>query len=64
MRELATVMVEETEKSNTEILNDIQLQHSRNYMSFEELYVYEISKYSYVKNSNNDDLGLEAGLEG
>jgi len=57
-------MVEETEKSAVEILNDIQLQHSQYHMSWEELYLYEIMRYSYYTDQNKDEFGLEGGNEG
>jgi hypothetical protein len=57
-------MVEETEKTAIEILNDLQLQNSQSYMSWEELYLYEIMRYSYYTDHNVDELGLEGGTEG
>jgi uncharacterized protein YgiM (DUF1202 family) len=57
-------MVEETEKTSIEILNDMQLQNSQSYMSWEELYLYEIMKYSFYADHNKDELGLEGGTDG
>jgi len=57
-------MVEETEKTSIEILNDLQLQNSQSYMSWEELYTYEIMRYSYYADHNVDELGLEGASEG
>ena len=57
-------MVEETEKTAIEIINDLQLQYSQTFMSWEELYLYEIMRYSYYTDHNKDELGLEGGTEG
>jgi len=57
-------MVEETEKTPVEIMNDLSLQHAQTYMSWEELYLYEIMRYSYYADNNLDELGLEGGTEG
>ncbi len=64
LRDLSNVMVEETEKNHIEIINDVQLQHSQLHMSWEEMFMYEVMRYSYYTDHNKDEFGLEGGLEG
>jgi hypothetical protein len=64
LRDLSNVMVEETEKNHIEITNSITLQNSQAYMTPDEIYLYEIMRYSYFTDHNKDELGLEGGFDG
>lgn len=64
LRDLSNVMVEETEKTQLDILNSLQFRESQYFMSWEEMYLYEIMRFSYYTDHNKDELGLEGGTEG
>ena len=65
LRELASVLVEETEKSHSEIMNDILYREMKNNLTADEMYMNEVKTLTYYFDRNfKDDLGLEYSTEG
>ena len=61
LRELASVLVEETEKTHSEILNDKLYRNMKNSLTVDEMYMNEVKTLTYYFDRNfNDDLGFES----
>lgn len=64
LRELANVMVEETEKTHFEVTRDEIFKEKFALLTNEERFYLEIEQLTYYTDNNTDDFGVEAGFEG
>jgi carbonic anhydrase/acetyltransferase-like protein (isoleucine patch superfamily) len=65
LRELSSVLVDETEKTHYELVNDIIYRNVRENMPIDELYMNEYKTLTYYFDRNfKDDHMMEAGTEG
>lgn len=64
LEELASVCAEETEKSSSEILNDVDHRDAQRFTVWEDSYANEIHQFGHHTHQAIDDFGIEANLEG